>query len=255
MLETILGIGRAEIYSDGGIFLDSIQIGRLREFLDRRSRGEPLQHILGTVEFRNVTLKIDRRALIPRPETEGLVDIGLEMIRALDHPGILDIGTGCGAIALSLIQEHSGARAVGVDISAEALELAAENGEALGLSRRVIWISVDLFSADFSAQFEDRFDLIISNPPYVAENEYRQLPAEIRNYEPPVALLAGREGLDAIRSLAEIGKDLLGDQKCLICEIGERQSDSSIQIFSGAGWDAHVRKDLSGKPRYLIASR
>lgn len=255
MIETILNVNRVELYSDEHLSLTPDQLARLRKFLKRRAAGEPLQYILGTTEFCHITLKVDRRALIPRPETEGLVEIALECIISFQSPRILDIGTGCGAIALSLLDEHPGAHATGIDISREALDLAAENGDSLGLSDRVIWFEGDFFSEDFCTQFEARFDLITCNPPYVSREDYRQLPPDIRLHEPPVAVTTGRNGLHAINRLADIGTELLREGCYFICEIGEEQGDASQQIYRKAGWDAHVRNDLSGKPRYLVAKR
>jgi release factor glutamine methyltransferase len=255
MIETILNVNRVELYSDEHLSLTPDQFSLLWKFLKRRTAGEPLQYILGTADFRNITLKVDRRALIPRPETEGLVEIALEFLIPFQSPRILDIGTGCGAIALSLLDEHPGAHASGIDISREALDLAAENGDSLGLSDRVIWLEGDFFSEDFCTQFEARFDLITCNPPYVSQEDYRQLPPDIRLHEPPVAVTTGRDGLHAINRLADIGIELLREGCYFISEIGEEQGDESQQIYRKAGWDAHVRNDLSGKPRYLVARR
>jgi len=226
---------------------------RLQDLTARRNSGEPLQYLIGTTEFRSITLKTDRRALIPRPETEGLVELALAEIKPLSNPEILDIGTGTGVIALSLLVEHSGAAAVGCDISQEALELAQENSSLLGMNDRIEWILADLFSSDFHGALGRRFDLLISNPPYVASSEYGNLLPTVRDWEPKVALLAGRDGLRAIRRLAVIGKRLLKRKGSLVCEIGERQGQAVENIYRACGWDVVVKKDLSERPRYLIA--
>ena len=255
MLESILNVNKAAIYSDDGLILNQEQIARLKEYIERRLRGEPLQYILGTVEFRRITLKVDRRALIPRPETEGLIEIGLELLKSNPAPKILDVGTGCGAIALSLLDEHPGAGVTGLDISSEALQLAEENGDLLKLSNRVMWIKGDIFDDNLHKKIDKSFDLIISNPPYVAMAEYAALPVEIREYEPAIALTAGGDGLDVIRRLAAVCDRLLKAEGYFICEIGENQGNVSKQIFRKAGWDVHTRHDLSGKPRYLVARK
>ncbi len=255
MLEKILGAKRAEIYSNRGLVLNPAQRELLYNFTGRRIAGEPLQHILGTVEFRNLTLKIDRRALIPRPETEGLVDLGLQIIGNINRPDVLDVGTGCGAIALSIADERPGARITAVDISREALNLAAENGRFTELYPRIRWIESDFYRDDFVNQFDYKFDLVISNPPYVSKREFGNLPPEIMFYEPEVALLAGDNGSAAIRRLAVSCDKLLTMKGHLLCEIGETQESSTISIFEKYGWDVTIKKDLSGKPRYVIASR
>ena len=253
MIEAILEVDRVKIYSDEHLYLAPVQTTRLKEFLKRLGKGEPLQYILGRADFRNITLKVDRRALIPRPETEGLVDIGLEFVKSVSAPQILDVGTGCGAIALSFLDEHPGAQLTGIDISEEALDLAGENGRSLKLDNRISWIEGDIFAKDFVTQFDTCFDLIVSNPPYVPAEMLWELPVQIRDYEPIVALVCGKDGLDAIRRIAETCGTLLKDDCYLICEIGQNQENSSHQIFQKAGWDARVREDLSGNPRYLVA--
>lgn len=253
MIAHILNVDRAGLYANGRRRLTPDQVTRLRQFIDRRIKHEPLQYILGTAGFRRINLKTDQRALIPRPETEGLVEIGLDCVKDLPSTKILDIGTGCGAIALSLLDEHPGALVTAVDISREALDLATENGEALGFSDRVSWAAADIFSPTFCDQFDARFDLIIGNPPYVSQGDYRKLPPEIRLYEPALALTDGQDGLSAIRRLADIGRELIDEGRHFVCEIGEGQGEISRQIFNQAGWDASVRRDLNGKLRYLIA--
>lgn len=254
MIQTILRVNRAAIYTEPEVGLDAVQVAMLEGFLRRRLRGEPLQYILGTVEFRTIVLHVDRRALIPRPETEFLVEIGLELIGSILAPLVLDVGTGCGAIALSILDDHPGARSTGIDISEEALELAKENSGILKLNDRVTWKKSDLYADNFIHQFDSPFDLIISNPPYVSERDFERLPPEIRLFEPRVALTPGEDGLQAIRRLAEVCPRILKSRGHYVGELGEDQGEAAKQIFEKAGWDAHVRRDLSGKPRYLVAS-
>jgi len=253
LLEALLG-NHGEFSPQGRLQqMTEAELLRLQEWTARRNSGEPLQYLIGTTEFRSLTLKTDCRALIPRPETEGLVELALAEIKPLSNPEILDIGTGSGAIALSLLFEHPGSFSIGCDISQAALELAKENGDLLGINDRIEWTLADLFSPDFHGAFGRRFDLIVSNPPYIAGTEYRTLPPTVRDWEPKVALLAGRDGLRAIRRLAVIGKRLLKRKGCLICEIGETQGQAAENIYKGCGWDTVVKKDLNKKPRYLVA--
>lgn len=253
LLEAVIGKTGELPYDGHARRLTEDERHRLQNWAARRISGEPLPYILGTAEFRDITLRVDRRALIPRPETEGLVELALEIIRPLRNPLILDIGTGSGVIALSLLSEHPGAFAIGCDVSGDALELANENSQTLGLNGRMKWIPADLYAPGFHNAFPQRFDLIVSNPPYVSESEYDELPPTVRDHEPKIALIAGADGLQAIRRVAEIGKKLIKMDGWLLCEIGELQGRSAKMIFNGFEWDAIVKNDLSGKPRYLIA--
>ncbi len=253
MLQEILGGVQENIWDKREVSPPELE--RLEKCLQRREKGEPLQYILGTMDFRCITLKVDCRALIPRPETEGLVEIGLECIRDLDHPRVLDIGTGSGNIMLALLSEHATASAWACDASEGALQLARENGRYLDLNRRITWALADIYSEHFLEQVAARFDLVISNPPYVSEGEFRALTREIREFEPEIALVGGTDGLRAIRRLAQIGPRLLAALGHLVCEIGEQQGEKAVEIFTELGWQARVKKDLSGKDRYLIARR
>jgi release factor glutamine methyltransferase len=244
-----------DLFSNGEITLDQQCVFRLKEFINRRLKHEPLQYILGTVDFRYINLKTDPRALIPRPETEGLVQIGLDHLAGTVNPSVLDIGTGCGAVALSIINEHPTAHIRALDKSREALALAEENARKLESTNRIRFIRTDLFEDDWLKHFESPFDLIISNPPYVSQKEFWELPPEIRLWEPPSALLSGEDGLQFIHRIARTAGKVLKANGYLICEIGERQARKTLDIFQHTGWDAFVRKDLNGRPRYVIASR
>jgi release factor glutamine methyltransferase len=253
ILQESLGVSRGELLAKRELILTQAQQAELRDRIERRKRREPLQYILGRTDFRRITISIDRRALIPRPETEGLVELALEKIRCLPSPSILDVGTGSGVIALSILAEHPTAFAVGCDISTDALQLAGENSVKLGFSRRVVWRKADLFSPEFTALFQRSFDCLISNPPYVSDVEFQHLQPEIRLYEPAEALLAGGDGLDFIRRLAEISREMLQEGGALLCEIGETQCEAALSEFQRQGWRAIVKKDLSGKNRYIAA--
>jgi release factor glutamine methyltransferase len=254
MLEHLLGLERSELYRQGDRDLTPEQVASLREFLRRRKSGEPLQYILGQVDFHHITLKVDKRALIPRPETEGLVDLALSVIQDIPQPHFLDVGVGSGAIALALLHDHAGTSGVACDNSAAALELALENAKCLGLDDRITFVQADLFAPDFNQLVTGRFDLIVSNPPYITQSEYEQLPEEIREWEPRGALESGPEGMDALRRLAAVGGELINPGGRLITEIGELQSQSAADAFHQFGWETSVAPDLNDKPRYLTAS-
>jgi len=255
LLMELLQTGRSALLMDLNKTLNSSQIDELQGFIKRRLQGEPVQYILGNTEFRYLKLQVDRRALIPRPETEGLVDIALQLLGAEKAPRICDIGTGSGVIALSLVHEHPGSSAVAVDISREALALAAVNAQATGLQAAIELLQADARSVGFYRMFKIPFDLIVSNPPYVTDAEYEALPDEIRLFEPAQALKAGQDGLEVLQALANQAGTILKSGHYLTSEIGENQAENTTAIFKAHGWEARVEKDLSQKERYLIARK
>ncbi len=222
---------------------------RLATLVGRRAAGEPLQYLEETVDFGPLTLKIDRRALIPRPETERVWEEAVSSLReAGSGTVIVDLGTGSGVLALGLKHSFPAARVIGVDVSADALSLARENGEATGLE--VEWIEGDLFDA-LPRTLEGRIDLIVSNPPYVATGD--DLPTEIVDHEPHVALYAGPFGTEVLARIADEGFWWVGTGGWVICEIGNGQKERVEALF--AAFDREVRKDLSGRDRILVARR
>jgi release factor glutamine methyltransferase len=222
--------------------------GTLRAWIGRRAAGEPIQYILGAWEFYGREFLLTRDTLIPRPETEGLVERVIEAWKREDRGGgtFLDVGTGSGAIAVTLADELPEASVIAVDVSPGALRVARENACRHGVAGRVIFLRADAFSA---LKCRNRFDVVVSNPPYVSEGEWNRLPAEVRNFEPPGALLAGADGLAVLRRLvAEAGKYLVprGD---LWCEIGESQGESARRLPSGSLKFIGVYRDLAGRDR------
>ncbi|MEZ4456768.1 MAG: peptide chain release factor N(5)-glutamine methyltransferase [Gemmatimonadales bacterium] len=211
----------------------------------RRAQGEPLSYVTGLAGFRRLLLRSDRRALIPRPETEGLIDRAL----ALCPAGVaIDVGTGTGCLALSLADEGRYHRVVAIDRSAAALELAAQNRRATGLA-------VDLVRGDLSTAVGTAVaDLIVSNPPYLSESEYLALDSAVRDYEPRAALASGADGLDATARLLADARRVLRPAGVAILEIAEMRAAESLAAARDAGWtDVEVADDLFGRPRYLIA--
>jgi release factor glutamine methyltransferase len=222
---------------------------RLAGLVTRRQAGEPLQYLEGTVDFGPLTLKIDRRALIPRPETERVWEEAVASLRRAG-PGtvIVDLGTGSGCLALALKHAFPDARVIGVDISPAALSLARENGVATGLE--VEWTEGDLFGP-LPRSLEGRIDLIVSNPPYVATGD--ALPAEIVDHEPALALFAGPVGTEMLARIAAEAYWWAGVGGWVICEIGDGQAEAAEALFSG--FDREVRKDLAGRDRILVARK
>jgi release factor glutamine methyltransferase len=211
----------------------------------RRVRREPVAYILGRKGFRRIELIVDRRVLIPRPETELLVDLALEA----EATSVIDVGTGSGAIALAVADELPDARVLAIDTSMDALRVAQANSDRLGLADRVDVVSRGVASlADAGT-----FDLLLANLPYVAEPEWESLPPEIREYEPREALVPGPTGLEAIEALlAELGS-LDEKPPAVALEIGAEQGAAATELVRGAGYaNVEVRPDLAGIDRVVI---
>ncbi|MGE0352613.1 MAG: peptide chain release factor N(5)-glutamine methyltransferase [Gemmatimonadales bacterium] len=215
--------------------------------VDRRLAGEPLAYVTGWTGFRHLDLRCDRRALIPRPETEGLVDLALE---CCPEGRAADIGTGTGCLALSLAFEGRYDAVLAVDRSAPALELAAENAHLTG--QRVTFLNGDLSLALGPASL----DLLVSNPPYLTRDEYAALDPAVRAWEPGPALVSGPDGLEATRRLLEDGLRVLRPGGWILLELDSTRAVPTAQLAAAAGWAApQVRDDLFGRARYLIARR
>lgn len=227
---------------------------RLQALVRRRLAGEPLQYITGEAAFRMLTLRVDRRALIPRPETEGLVGVALRLMGSQERVAALDAGTGSGAIALSLAVERPSWTVLAADLSPAALDLARENAARLGLGR-VQWLEADITNLFFWRSLPV-LDLVISNPPYVATGEWDGLPREITGYEPAGALLAGEGGLDVIAPLLEGASMRVKPGGLVVVEIGETQGEAVAGLARASGLtDVRIAPDLSARPRYLIAEQ
>jgi release factor glutamine methyltransferase len=217
----------------------------------RRKEGVPLSHLTGTKEFWSIPLLVSPSVLIPRPETEILVEKVLELA-ARDRETILDLGTGSGNIAIALARELPRARIYGADISLRALTVARRNASLQRLSR-IDFVRSNLFSAFRGTGL--RFDFIVSNPPYVSRRDWEDLPAEIRNFEPRRALLAGDSGLEFVRRLVRRARAFLKPGGYLIFEIGEGQRDEVLALFSRSWTEIETAWDLAGKPRVITARR
>jgi release factor glutamine methyltransferase len=237
MLATAMGVNRAALYTDPQ---QKVEPDAAREFdamVRRRVHREPVAYILGRAHFRELELSVDSRVLIPRPETELLVELADERQR------VLDVGTGSGAIALAIANEREQVRVTGIDNSPEAIEVARANAERLGLE--VEFLIADLIVGG-------PYDLIVSNPPYVREGEWRSLQPEISLYEPRDALVAGPEGLDVIRELVPAAADVLARGGKLAVEVGQGQARVVEGLFERSRF-THVEtiRDLAGIPRVV----
>jgi release factor glutamine methyltransferase len=242
LLAEALGVGRSELVLQRGEVVEPAALERFEAFAQRRAAREPVAYILGRKGFRHIELAVDQRVLIPRPETELLVEVGLGLT---DGARVVDVGTGSGAVALALKHERPGLDVTGTDISTAAIEVARRNAECLGLDVR--FATVDLLEG-----IDGPFDAVLANLPYVPDGSLTGLAPEITRYEPARALFAGEDGLDLIRRLIEQagGAALLG------LETGFDQADAVGSLLRAAGYaEVQIRRDLAGHERVLVGRR
>jgi len=243
----LAGTALADVVLGGDREVGLDAAGRFELAVARRVRGEPLAHVTGITGFRRLVLAVDSRVLIPRPETEGLVDLILERVSS---GRIADVGTGSGCLALSLAQEGGFSQVVGVDCSADGLAVAR-------LNQRVNGLPVDLVCGDLCRPLRPRaFDALISNPPYLTEAEYRDLDPSVGDWEPELALVGGADGMSAMRRLLDEGRDVLSAGGWLALELDCTRAVATAAHANDLGWqDVSVHMDLFARERYLLARR
>jgi len=249
LLAQVLRCKRIELYLEFERDLGEAELALLRERVRRRGQGEPLQHLLGTVEFCGRTFLCDKRALVPRPETEQLVEL---LISKFQFPSpnfrVLDVGTGSGVIVLTLAKEFSEAEIFAVDISEDALALARENAKRLGLNDRV-----DFKKSNLLEDIDETFDLIVANLPYIAAKDRHVLSREVL-HDPEVALFSGVHGDELVRELIEQGPSRLRPGGMLALEVGLGQGEALFSTLAGKNYrDICLKNDYSGRPRFLFA--
>lgn len=252
LFSQLLGCDRASLYLNRGITLPRDKSNEISAVLKRRIDGEPLQYILGNTEFFGLEFKVNKAVLIPRPETEMLVELAEKYLRELSYPHILDLGTGSGCIAVSLARLFPGLGIDASDISQEALKIAAENAALHKV--KVSFIKSDLFN---SRKIKPRhYDLILSNPPYVSKDEIKRLQIEIGR-EPRRALDGGRDGLDFYRRIIQESPLYLKKKGLLIMEIGFKQDKKIKNIFyKSAKFEIiEVVRDLNNINRAVVAQK
>lgn len=246
LLAHALGVSRERLLIDRDLTVAGPAVRTFQDHVRRRSvQREPVAYIVGTRHFRHLELTVDRRALIPRPETELLVEVALSLP---EGSRVLDVGTGSGAVALALKDERPDLEVSANDLSEDALKLARSNGVRLGLD--VHWFHADLLDG-----LNDEFDAILSNPPYVPDEDRATLAAEILRHEPPSALFAGADGLDAIRPL--VGQAAkFASVRVLALEIGAGQATTVGGLMREAGFPAvRAERDLAGIERVVVGER
>jgi release factor glutamine methyltransferase len=244
LLAHVLGITRSAVRADRQRELGEAEGAALERLLARRETREPLAYVLGEWGFRRLTLSVDHRVLVPRPETEIVVERALARIASLDAPRVLDVGTGSGAIALALADEHPGARVAALDASPDALALARENAVRTGLE-------LELVEGDlFAGLPEGEWDLVVSNPPYVLPSEIDSLEPEVRDWEPREALV----GEGATEAIAEHARTVLRPGGALVLEIAAGDAERVVVVVRNLGFeDVTVTKDLAGRDRVVEA--
>lgn len=250
LLMFVLGVGRAYLYGHPERELAAKEEESYAEAIAERARGVPAQYIIGHQEFWGLDFVVTPAVLIPRPETEHVVEAALELAQGIERPRIVDVGTGSGCIALALASELKRAEIDAVDVSADALEIAKANAARLQLSDGVRFRTGNLLEG-FGAE---EFDLVVSNPPYVGECEADKVQAEVRKFEPHVAVFGGPQGTEIVTRLLEQAHRVLKPGGHVLVEIGFSQSEKVRQLAADFE-DVHFVEDLQGIPRVLVATK
>jgi release factor glutamine methyltransferase len=246
LLAHVLGTTRSGIHAESRRVLEAGETNELAGLVARRERREPLAYVLGEWGFRRLLLGVDARVLVPRPETEVVVERALALIAGRSEPRVLDVGTGSGAIALALADEHPGARVTALDVSADALAVAGANALRTG-------VEVELLRWDlFDGLPAGPWDLVVSNPPYVAPEELAELDVEVRDWEPRLALVA--QG--ATEAIARCARDVLRGGGALVLETAAGHGSSTAALLCDQGYvDVRVTEDLAGRDRVVEGAR
>ncbi len=255
MLGRVLNLERLQLYLRFDQPLTPEELASFKELLIRRRDLEPMAYILGSREFYGLEMQVGPGVLVPRPESEHLVEEGLKALEGVENPRILDLCTGSGCIALALAHERPDARVTGVDISKEALAFAQRSADKLELSQRVRWLLGELY--DPVAAAGGFFHLITANPPYVREDEWQGLSPGVRGYEPRQALVAGPDGLEMVSQIIAGSRAFLHPFGVLLIEVGAGQAKAALKIASRTGIFERVRsvEDLAGIERVVVCQR
>ena len=254
LLGQVLKINRVGLIIDAERPLSKDELGAYRARHSRRRAGEPVAYLLGVREFYGREFRVDKRVLIPRPDTEALIEVALDRTKALSLSArVLDLCTGSGCVAITLARERPTMRVIGSDLSPDALTLARENAIRLGAA------TIGLVQSDLLAAFDParaRFDLITANPPYIADEEIPTLAVDIHKFEPRLALSGGADGLDLVRRILVEAPQFLAPGGVLAMEIGAGQSPEVIGLFAEAGFgDVTARRDYGGHERVVSGVR
>ena len=254
LLAHVLEVDWSVLITDADKPVADVSLSRFHELVSRRMTGEPAQYITGTQDFYGRQFEVNPDVLIPRPETEGLIETAVSFVSPTISPfWICDVGTGSGCIAITLLCEKHFAHAIGVDISEAALEVAKRNANAHNVANRVSFIQSDCFDA---LTRDNTFDLIVSNPPYVSAKVLPGLQREVRDHEPRVALTPGDDGLAIIRRLIKEAPPFLKPGGHLVIEIGFDQSEKIAELLDPEVWELlRIAPDLQQIPRIVVLKR
>ncbi|WP_407120393.1 peptide chain release factor N(5)-glutamine methyltransferase [Bradyrhizobium sp. STM 3561] len=255
LISAALGLDLTGLATQAARPLTAAEASRLAQHAQRRIAGEPVARILGTREFWGLPFRLSEATLVPRPDTETVVELALEIFRerqASHPPRIADIGTGSGAILLALLHEIPDAFGVGTDLSLNALKTASNNAAALGLADRAAFVA-----CSYAAALRGPFDLMVSNPPYIPSGEIPKLSIEVREHDPHLALDGGNDGYDAYRALIPQAAERLAPGGALIVEAGQGQAQNIETLMRGAALslDRPPKADLAGIPRAVSARK
>lgn len=253
LLEYALNCDRVYLLLNKNEVVDKDKIDKYFEYIRLRVLGKPLQHITGSQEFMGIDFTVNEHTLIPRPETEELVELALELINRDSLKYVMDIGTGSGCIPISLCKSNSNLRCMGVDNSKQAIKIAKKNTVKHKVNNKIDWIESDLFS-EVSKKYLNKIDMIISNPPYIKTKDINDLMVEVKEFEPITALDGGEDGLYYYRKISKDAKKYLKENAYLLYEVGHDQCNDVINILKANNYSKiKFKKDLSGINRIVYA--
>jgi release factor glutamine methyltransferase len=257
LLEAVLGVKKIDLYLDRDLALTPQQILKINQFIQERISGKPLQYIIGSTEFFGSEFEVNQSVLIPRPETETLVEIVIDRLKGIPQPRIIDLGTGSGAIAISLAKNLNGSCLFATDISGDALTVAGRNAKRHRVESQIDFLCGDLFEPLRSKNLEETIDCVVSNPPYVSQEEFARLPKEVRDYEPVVALKTSEDGVSFHRKIVEESLSFLKNGGMLALEVGLGQANKVAELVrEQMGFtNTEIKKDLGGIDRIVVADK
>ena len=250
LLQSVLGLSRSDILLNPNLEINSKDYTKYKSMIEQRASRVPLQYLIGEVEFYNIRLQIDRRALIPRPETEILVETVIDKLRKVSSPAILDIGTGSGNIAIALAKNIAGSHVTGIDVSEDALELARANARLNSVENNTKWINGDIKS-NLVWKSLGAFDCVVSNPPYVTFQERGELQPEVIEHEPEVALFSGDDPLTFFKVIIEYSLYILRHGGLLAFEVGMGQAENVCRLMNSEFIEIETSLDLGGIERVV----
>ncbi len=257
LLGVVLNAKKIELYLERDRILTLQQIEKFNKYIRERVSGRPLQYIIGSTEFFGLEFQVNENVLIPRPETETLVETVIALLRDCHQPKIIDLGTGSGTIAIGLAKNVTGSSVFATDISPDALKVAEENARRNEVEDQIDFLCGDLFEPLRNRNLEGVIDCVASNPPYVSQEEFERLPKEIKDFEPIVALKTDQEGTSFHGKIIENSLDFLKQNGILILEVGLGQAGQVADLIRDRKEfkDTEIKKDLGGIERVVLTSK